>query len=89
MLLASKTFNAKCKFQETINQKPLPQDLIQPFLYIEKVIKKRKVDQNYFQKQNNKKGKNKIDTKTARPFVTSSHPNQSTSIKPVSIPHGY
>lgn len=44
MNLKSRTFNAKFKFQEPLNQKPISQDLIQPFLYIEKVFKKRKVD---------------------------------------------
>lgn len=44
MNLKSNTYNAKFKFQQPLNQKPVSQDLIQPFLYIEKVFKKRTVD---------------------------------------------
>lgn len=39
MKLHSKTFDAKFKFQEEIKTKPVPADLVQPFLYIEKVMK--------------------------------------------------
>ncbi len=44
MLLASNKFNAKFKFKEPLTQKPIPLDLVQPFLYIEKVINKRKTN---------------------------------------------
>ena len=43
------------RFQsESMTKKPLSNDLIQPFLYIEKVMKKRTVDQI-----NSKRGKQK------------------------------
>ena len=44
MSVQSKTFDAKFKFQEPITAKPLSNELVQPFLYIEKVLNKNKVD---------------------------------------------
>ena len=54
----AKTFDAKFKFQEPVAIKPLNKDLVQPFLYIEKVLNKNKVN------------KNKKEPKLA-PFITS------------------
>lgn len=41
--MESKTMSAIFKFQEKIKQKPLEEELIKPFLYIEKVIKRTRV----------------------------------------------
>ena len=92
-MLASNTFNAKFKFQQPLTQKPIPLDLVQPFLYIEKVIKKRKVDEQVVDK-NNKKGKGSHKGKPLKPFITSSHSNNNKNkttnpTKTHSAPEGY
>ena len=40
MNVNSKSFNIKHKFQEEVKIKPVPNELVQPFLYVEKVLKK-------------------------------------------------
>lgn len=91
MLLASNKFNAKFKFQEPLTQKPIPLDLVQPFLYIEKVINKRKTNQLAAHEKNNKKGGT---GKAMKPFITSSHSNNNKNktnnqTKITSPPEGY
>jgi hypothetical protein len=63
----SKTISPVFKFQEKIKFKPLEEDLIKPFLYIEKVMKKLKVED--------------MDWKNVKPFVTSSQLRPSSAHK--------
>lgn len=81
MNVQSRTFDAKFKFQEPVLAKPLPNELIQPFLYIEKVINKSGID------------KNKKTTKM-QPFITSKIVNKNrpqSAVKALSnsAPPGY
>ena len=78
MKVQSKTFDAKFKFQDPVAIKPLQNDLIQPFLYIEKVRNKNKVD----------KGK----PAKMKPFITSKNVRKNQTVAPSAeskVPSGY
>ena len=76
MAVQSQTFKMKHKFQEEVKIKPIPSQLVQPFLYIQKVLKRSQKE-------------NQLKNEKLKPFVTSKVAKNKKATPPVNFPSGY